>query len=51
LSRKFVKSISILIYRLHPDGMAEAVWLLDAEDRPVVEYHFGYGGVRSFGAD
>ena len=39
------------IYHLHPDGVVEAAWLLAAEDRPIVEYHFGYGGVRSFGAE
>jgi len=39
------------IYRLPPDGMVEAAWLLDAEDHPIVKYHFGYGGVRSFGAE
>jgi hypothetical protein len=39
------------IYRLRPEGIVEAAWLLDSEDRALVEYHFGYGGVRSFGAE
>lgn len=39
------------LYRRHTSGAVEATWLLDAEDRPIVEYHFGNGGLHSFGAE
>jgi hypothetical protein len=39
------------LYRRHTSGTVEAAWLLDAEDRAIVEYHFGNGGLHSFGAE
>lgn len=39
------------LYRQRPSGAVEAAWLLDAEDRQIVEYHFGNGGLHSFGTE
>jgi hypothetical protein len=39
------------LYRRHPSGAVAAAWLLDTEDRPIVDFHLGNGGMHSFGTD
>jgi hypothetical protein len=39
------------LYRLRLNGAVDATWILDTEDRPIVEYHLGNGGMHSFGTE
>jgi hypothetical protein len=39
------------LYRLNANGAIDAAWLLDTEDRPIVAYHLGNGGMHSFGTE